>query len=69
MSRSIFFCLLLFLGLMVGGVVSVAAQELTVQGMQKDGIGQYLADGKGMTLYYFAKDWSSPHFDRTRPPA
>jgi predicted lipoprotein with Yx(FWY)xxD motif len=41
---------------MVGGVVSVAAQELTVQSMQKDGIGQYLADGKGMTLYYFAKD-------------
>jgi predicted lipoprotein with Yx(FWY)xxD motif len=24
--------------------------------MQKDGIGSYLTDSKGMTLYYFAKD-------------
>lgn len=24
--------------------------------MKKEGLGSYLADGKGMTLYYFAKD-------------
>lgn len=30
------------------------SQSVTVQ--QKEGIGTYLADSKGMTLYYFAKD-------------
>jgi predicted lipoprotein with Yx(FWY)xxD motif len=35
---------------------SAWAEEPSVKVMQKEGIGSYLTDGKGMTLYYFAKD-------------
>lgn len=56
MTRNFLRSVLLFLGIMVCSVVSVAAQGPTVQSMQKEGLGLYLADGKGMTLYYFTKD-------------
>ena len=46
----------LFLGILAVGVSSAAAEALTIRTMQKDGLGQYLTDGNGMTLYYFAKD-------------
>ena len=36
--------------------VSARAEGPTVKVMKKDGLGSYLTDGKGMTLYYFAKD-------------
>ncbi len=47
---------LLLLGILAVGVVSVSAQGQSIKTMQKDGLGEYLADSKGMTLYYFVKD-------------
>jgi predicted lipoprotein with Yx(FWY)xxD motif len=35
---------------------SAWAEDSSVKVMKKDGIGSYLTDSKGMTLYYFAKD-------------
>jgi predicted lipoprotein with Yx(FWY)xxD motif len=35
---------------------SLASAAETIQVRQKEGIGKYLADGKGMTLYYFVKN-------------
>ncbi|MDA8098833.1 MAG: hypothetical protein M0042_04340 [Nitrospiraceae bacterium] len=35
---------------------SVVAAADSVQIKSKDGVGKYLADGKGMTLYYITKD-------------
>ncbi len=38
-------------------VASVASADgPNVQTLMKDGVGNYLADGKGMTLYWFTKD-------------
>ena len=56
MSRNLFFKMWLVFGIMILSVGSVAAQQPTVQLQQKEGLGAYLTDGKGMTLYYFAKD-------------
>lgn len=35
---------------------SALAMDHAVQTMKKDGVGDYLADAKGMTLYWFTKD-------------
>ncbi|MHB8843593.1 MAG: COG4315 family predicted lipoprotein [Nitrospirota bacterium] len=40
--------------LLAVGTVALAAGAVQVK--TKDGVGSYLADGKGMTLYYFMKD-------------
>ena len=37
-------------------VGTALAGGAAVKLMDKEGVGPYLADGKGMTLYYFAKD-------------
>jgi predicted lipoprotein with Yx(FWY)xxD motif len=59
---------ILFAGLLVALMLPLAActsaqtttpaptQEYTITTMTKAGIGDYLVDGKGMTLYYFTKD-------------
>lgn len=41
---------------LVFALTSVAAFADPVMVKSKDGIGDYLTDAKGMTLYYFAKD-------------
>ena len=46
MTRNFLRSFLLFLGIMVCSVVSVAAQGPTVQSMQKEGLGLYLAEAK-----------------------
>lgn len=38
------------------GLAPAFAESQPVKRLQKEGVGTYLADGKGMTLYYFAKD-------------
>ena len=55
--------LVMILGLIVSGVllsstqsVAVAAEKAGLKIMAKEGIGKYLADGNGMTLYRFTKD-------------
>jgi predicted lipoprotein with Yx(FWY)xxD motif len=53
--------MVLTVGLFVGFVVlatgsSVIAMDHEVQTLTKEGIGNYLADAKGMTLYWFKKD-------------
>ena len=40
--------------LLAFGTVALAADAVQVR--TKDGVGSYLADGQGMTLYYFMKD-------------
>ncbi len=42
--------------LAVSGVSMAWGQGPSVAVAKKDGLGAYLVDGKGMTLYYFAKD-------------
>jgi len=49
--------LLAVLGLLGG--VAVAADAGKLQILIKDGVGNYLADSKGMTLYIFTKDQSN----------
>ncbi len=55
MSRNIS-RLLLVLGLLVASAASAWAEDIAVKVLQKEGVGSYLADGKGLTLYYFTKD-------------
>ncbi len=43
-----------FVVLAMGG--AVLAMDHAVKKMTKDGVGSYLADAKGMTLYWFKKD-------------
>lgn len=47
--------LVLVLGTLVAGGIAVA-DNMSIVVKTKDGVGKYLADGKGMTLYYFKKD-------------
>lgn len=63
---SAFACVLLFLGMVVSE--SIFAQDVegkpkasryTVQLKEKEGGGKYLVDSKGMSLYYFKKDFPS----------
>lgn len=56
MLRNIRTFLLLFLLATVLAAAPALAGGAMVKLMHKDGVGNYLADGKGMTLYYFAKD-------------
>lgn len=56
MTRNTFRWLLVVFGIMVLCAGPAAAQGPSVKLLQKEGIGTYIADGKGMTLYYFAKD-------------
>lgn len=44
------------MALVVLSAVAVRAEGPTVKVMKKDGVGSYLTDAKGMTLYYFTKD-------------
>ena len=48
----------------VVGMMLVAgmAHAGSVQVARKEGVGNYLADGKGMTLYYFTKDAAAQSF-------
>lgn len=55
MQRKTIAFLLAVLAVVVMGAVAAFA-ESPVKLMHKDGIGAYLADAKGMTLYYFIKD-------------
>lgn len=43
-------------GILVGLFLSTAVVAATVEIKNKDGIGSYLSDEKGMTLYLFTKD-------------
>jgi len=61
-----FVCIFMFLGMVINE--SVLAQELgekpkasryTIQLKEKEGAGGYLVDSKGMSLYYFKKDFPS----------
>lgn len=56
MHKTMLRIILLLLGILAIGVMPAAAQGQTIKTMQKEGLGGYLADSKGMTLYYFAKD-------------
>ena len=49
------FRLLIFAAVALLALAGAAAAE-TVQVREKEGVGKYLADGKGMTLYYFLKN-------------
>ena len=59
MSRNIS-RLLLVLGLLVASAASAWAEDIAVKVLQKEGVGSYLADGKGLTLYYFTIRRASP---------
>jgi predicted lipoprotein with Yx(FWY)xxD motif len=63
---SAFACIFIFLGMMISE--SILAQDVeekpkasryTIQLKEKEGGGRYLADSKGMSLYYFKKDFPS----------
>ena len=47
---------LMMLGMMLVGSSVVLADTVGVKVAEKEGIGQYLTDGNGMTLYTFAND-------------
>jgi len=47
---------LVMIGLLILGVGSVMGMHHEVKVQQKDGIGQYLTDTEGKTLYWFKKD-------------
>ena len=48
---------MLALGLLLGGYAKVNAEETAgVKVAEKEGVGQFLTDGNGMTLYTFAVD-------------
>lgn len=49
-------CLFLVVGLMPGGAALADHPTAKIMVKEKEGIGSYLADNKGMTLYYFKKD-------------
>jgi len=56
MYRKTIACLVAAMAMLVLGAVAARAAGPSVKVMKKDGVGSYLTDGKGMTLYYFAKD-------------
>ena len=51
---TLFLLAAVFVFLMIG--VQTHAMDHEVQTLNKEGIGHYLADAKGMTLYWFKKD-------------
>jgi predicted lipoprotein with Yx(FWY)xxD motif len=56
MLRTIRTSLFLFLMLAALAATPALAGGAMVKLMNQEGMGNYLVDGKGMTLYYFAKD-------------
>ncbi|MCE5194411.1 MAG: hypothetical protein LLF28_02990 [Nitrospiraceae bacterium] len=56
MKKSFIFLLLLLSMLINVSVAENAYSESTIQLTTKEGIGNFIADSKGMALYYFTKD-------------
>lgn len=53
-KRAVLFAMCAFLSLALAGVAS--ADDHAIKLSEKDGVGKFLTDAKGMTLYVFRKD-------------
>jgi predicted lipoprotein with Yx(FWY)xxD motif len=56
MNRKTFALLFVVLAVFALGLVPAFAEDPAVKLMKKEGVGSYLTDAQGMTLYYFVKD-------------
>jgi predicted lipoprotein with Yx(FWY)xxD motif len=62
MYRKTFVFLFVVLAVCAFGLSSALAETSAVKLMHKEGVGAYLTDAKGMTLYYFVKDTPGKSF-------